>query len=393
MRPRPAAAPGSLRGAGGRAALPASLAAGGGRAVRPFVVANRLFGPHVTVTGLLGGAEVPRRCARIHSPTASGCSHLASSCRSISAARSTTSARTSLRRLRRPSCPRRNAWPRRLLDCPVSGVPIVVVVGSPNAGKSTLVNRLSGSRSAVVHETPGVTRDRKESRWSGPRRRLLLMVDTGGFDTAEDAPFAGHPRTGRLALAEADVVLFLVDGRAGPLGDDFAIADELRRLRALRVVANKLDDPACTSPRPRSCTSSAWANRCSSPRCTAWAPADLLDRPVDVPAEAHVARTRGRCRAEIPVAIVGRPNAGKSTPVQRDRRRTAGARRRCRGHHARRHRHERRRPTRARFRFVDTAGMRKAPRSAGSSTTPTCAACRASTGPRRRDRRATPPWG
>ena len=72
-------------------------------------------------------------------------------------------------------------------------LPIVAVVGSPNAGKSTLVNRLTGTRATVVHETPGVTRDRKEIEveWTGHR---LLLVDTGGYDTTEDAPFAGHIR-------------------------------------------------------------------------------------------------------------------------------------------------------------------------------------------------------
>src|SRR5665647_517391 len=87
----------------------------------------------------------------------------------------------------------------------MNGLPIVVVVGSPNSGKSTLVNRLSGSRQAVVHETPGVTRDRKEIEveWGG---RSLLMIDTGGYDTSEDSPYAGHIREQvELAIASADV--------------------------------------------------------------------------------------------------------------------------------------------------------------------------------------------
>ena len=124
-------------------------------------------------------------------------------------------------------------------------LPTVAVVGSPNAGKSTLVNRLAGSRQAVVHETPGVTRDRKEFEieWEG---RLFAMIDTGGYDTTEDRPFAVHIREQvETAISTADVVVFVVDGRAGPLADDFEIAEVLRRARVpVVLVANKIDDPA-----------------------------------------------------------------------------------------------------------------------------------------------------
>ncbi len=124
----------------------------------------------------------------------------------------------------------------------------MVVVGSPNAGKSTLVNRLAGSRQAVVHETPGVTRDRKEFEveWEG---RLFTMVDTGGYDTTEDAPFAVHIREQvQMAIGSADVVVFVVDGRVGPLADDFEIAAVLRRVDVpVVLVANKIDDPTAVS--------------------------------------------------------------------------------------------------------------------------------------------------
>ncbi len=209
--------------------------------------------------------------------------------------------------------------------------PTIVVVGSPNAGKSTLVNRLSGSRQAVVHETPGVTRDRKviEVEWEG---RLINMVDTGGYDTTADAPFAGHIREQvDLAVGAADVVLFVVDGRSGPLADDFEIAAVLRRARVPVVfVANKLDDPRAVTADPL-----LYELGLGEPLIVSavhgLGTGELLDRLV---AETDaVGPGAARCGAEagpeepgdagrdaalafpaeIPVAIVGRPNAGKSS--------------------------------------------------------------------------------
>ena len=117
--------------------------------------------------------------------------------------------------------------------------PVITVVGCPNAGKSTLINRLSGTRSTVVHETPGVTRDRKvvPVEWNGS---LLDLVDTGGFQTADDAPFAAEIRQQVLTAVEhADLVLFVVDARSGPLPGDHAIAEVLRRVQVpVILVAN-----------------------------------------------------------------------------------------------------------------------------------------------------------
>jgi len=104
----------------------------------------------------------------------------------------------------------------------------VAIVGFPNVGKSTLVNRLSGTRAAVVHETPGVTRDRKElvCEWGGKR---FLLIDTGGVDVAGADPIARSiVEQVRAALVEADLVLFLVDAQAGVTPGDEEIAEILR---------------------------------------------------------------------------------------------------------------------------------------------------------------------
>jgi GTPase len=125
---------------------------------------------------------------------------------------------------------------------PLAGT--VAIVGFPNVGKSTLVNRLTQSRAAVVHETPGVTRDRKElvCDWSGKR---FLLVDTGGVDVADPSPITRSiADQAREAVAEADVVVFVVDARAGITPGDEEIAAILRAARKpVLVVANKIDDP------------------------------------------------------------------------------------------------------------------------------------------------------
>ena len=243
-------------------------------------------------------------------------------------------------------------------------LPIVAVVGSPNAGKSTLVNRLSGSRTAVVHETPGVTRDRKEVEveWTG---RRLLLVDTGGYDTTEDAPFAGHIREQvEHAIAAADVVVFVLDGRTGPLADDHGIADVLRRARVpVVVVANKMDDPTSTATAPE-----IYRLGLGEPLLVSavhgTGSGELLDRLVEVTGAVADGDDLEAAPAETPVAIVGRPNAGKSSLFNA----IAGETRTIVSEIAG--------TTRdaidsvietdaGRFRFIDTAGMRKAAKVSG----------------------------
>ena len=105
----------------------------------------------------------------------------------------------------------------------------VAIVGYPNVGKSSLVNRLTGSREAIVHERPGITRDRKEleCEWNG---RTFTLIDTGGVDFADQDPLAGSIRDqARAGLADADVALLVVDARAGARPGEHEIADLLRR--------------------------------------------------------------------------------------------------------------------------------------------------------------------
>jgi GTPase len=129
------------------------------------------------------------------------------------------------------------------LGSPIIGT--VAVVGFPNVGKSTLVNRLTESRAAVVHETPGVTRDRKElvADWNGLRFRL---IDTGGVDIADPSPITRSiVEQARAAITEADLVLFVVDARAGVTPGDEELAGILRHARKpVLLLANKIDDPA-----------------------------------------------------------------------------------------------------------------------------------------------------
>ena len=127
-------------------------------------------------------------------------------------------------------------------DGPLLGT--VAIVGFPNVGKSTLINRLTDTRTAVVHETPGVTRDRKElvCEWNGRRFRL---IDTGGVDIADQTPLTRSiAEQAQAAIAEADLVLFVTDARAGVMPGDEEIASILRRSRKpVFLLANKIDDP------------------------------------------------------------------------------------------------------------------------------------------------------
>ena len=121
---------------------------------------------------------------------------------------------------------------------------IVAIIGRPNAGKSSLFNRLTGTKDAIVDDIPGVTRDRLygECEYEG---RSFYVVDTGGI-FGEDSDFsAGIKSHVEAAVRECDAVIFLVDGKAGITGSDEEIADFIRRAgnKPVIVAVNKLDDP------------------------------------------------------------------------------------------------------------------------------------------------------
>jgi GTP-binding protein len=126
----------------------------------------------------------------------------------------------------------------------LSPEPVVALVGRPNVGKSTLFNRITRSRGAIVDPTPGVTRDRhyERVRWG---EASFLLVDTGGIDTNQEDPLVDHIREQAItAVHEADVVLLILDGRDGLIAADYEVIELLRRLgRQLLYVVNKIDGP------------------------------------------------------------------------------------------------------------------------------------------------------
>ena len=130
-------------------------------------------------------------------------------------------------------------------DEPIQLEGTVAIVGFPNVGKSTLVNRLTATRQAVVHETQGTTRDRKElvCEWNG---KQFLLIDTGGVDIADPNPITRQiAEQARAAIEEADLVLFVVDARAGVTPGDEELAQILRESKKhVLVLANKIDDPS-----------------------------------------------------------------------------------------------------------------------------------------------------
>jgi GTPase len=195
----------------------------------------------------------------------------------------------------------------------LSRLPVVAVVGAPNVGKSSLVNRIMRRRGAVVSEQPGTTRDRAYNRaeWAG---REFTLVDTGGMEPhAKVGLEALVTLQARVAVEEADVVLHLTDARLGPTEADAAVARELRRANGKTVLAvNKLDNPADDTERHRFYSLGEGEPHAIS-AVHGLGVGDLLDVVISLLPEAEP-----DSEAELPrLAIVGRPNVGKSTLLNR----------------------------------------------------------------------------
>jgi GTP-binding protein len=197
---------------------------------------------------------------------------------------------------------------------PDQAVPVLAVVGRPNVGKSTMVNRILGSRQAVVEDTPGVTRDRVsyDATWRG---RAFTLVDTGGWEPEEEGSQSMAARVAaqaRVAVEAADAVLFVVDAVVGVTDADDAVAAVLRRSRKPVVLAaNKIDDAPGESN-----ASTLWSLGLGEPYSVSAlhgrGSGDLLDAILGALPEAPGEKfdTEGGPRR---VALIGRPNVGKSS--------------------------------------------------------------------------------
>ncbi|WKZ48173.1 MAG: ribosome biogenesis GTPase Der [Anaerolineales bacterium] len=205
--------------------------------------------------------------------------------------------------------------------------PIVALVGRPNVGKSTLFNRLVGERMAIVDETPGTTRDRLfgEAEWNG---RAFHVVDTGGIDPTHggktplsvgSADFIGEIKSqAQVAINEADVVLFVTDGQAGVTAPDIEVANILRRSQKkledgsfyppILVVANK-----CESRETRDAAGQFYELGLGDPHPVSAVHGSDTGDLLDVLVSAFPEEEAGEEDESVKIAIVGKPNAGKSS--------------------------------------------------------------------------------
>ena len=189
----------------------------------------------------------------------------------------------------------------------------VAVVGYPNVGKSSLVNRLTGSREAIVHERPGITRDRKEldCEWNG---RRFTLIDTGGVDFEDLDPLAGSIRDqARAGLADAEVAVLVVDARAGLRPGDQDMADLLRRSSLPCIVAANKCDSVRELPYAAEFHALGLGEPLGVSAAQGLGSGDLLDRIVELLPEGDDEEPDDTIR----LAVIGRPNVGKSSLVNR----------------------------------------------------------------------------
>ena len=189
------------------------------------------------------------------------------------------------------------------------GLPIVAILGRPNVGKSTLINRFLGRREAIVEDTPGVTRDRVqyECEWGG--RRFIIM-DTGGWEAKPDGIAVQVSAGSEIAMQEADVLCFVVDAQVGALDEDDTLVQHLRKAKKPTIlIGNKVD-----GEREEAEAHGLWSLGLGEPRFVSAlhgrGSGDLLDHIVNVLPEVGRAQNQDSYRK---VALIGRPNVGKSS--------------------------------------------------------------------------------
>lgn len=190
--------------------------------------------------------------------------------------------------------------------------PTLVIVGRPNVGKSTLFNRLTRSRDALVADMPGLTRDRHYGH-GRVGERPYLVVDTGGFEpNAKEGILAEMALQAEAAIAEADMLLFIVDGRAGLTPQDKAIAERLRRTgRPLLLVVNKAEGME------RAIVGAEFHElACGEPLVISAAHGEGVRELIDEALEPFPQAEEDLEKSQSPrIAVVGRPNVGKSTLI------------------------------------------------------------------------------
>jgi GTP-binding protein len=189
------------------------------------------------------------------------------------------------------------------------GLPIVGILGRPNVGKSTLINRFIGRREAIVEDTPGVTRDRVqyECEWGG---RRFIVMDTGGWESKPDGISVAVSAGAEIAMEQSDVLCFVVDAQIGALDEDDVLVQELRKAKKpIILIANKVD-----SEREESDAHSLWNLGLGEPYFVSAlhgrGSGDLLDKVVSQLPEVGRAQVQDGYRR---VALIGRPNVGKSS--------------------------------------------------------------------------------